>query len=148
MTYETSAREFSRAFNQPLDNTGTTEDLLALRYKLLFEEVIELRNEMAIAMAESHFKDGIQPKTWERLLKELADVQYVVSGLAVTFGLPLEEAFNRVHKSNMSKLGEDGTPIYREDGKVLKGPNYAPPDLEDLVTKYAAIPGTEYWISE
>ena len=45
----------------------------------------------------------------------------------------IEQALRRVHKSNMSKLGEDGKPIYREDGKVLKGPNYQPPDLSDLV---------------
>ena len=45
----------------------------------------------------------------------------------------LEQALRRVHKSNMSKLGADGKPIYRKDGKVLKGPNYQPPDLSDLV---------------
>ena len=45
----------------------------------------------------------------------------------------LEQALRRVHRSNMSKLGDDGKPIYREDGKVLKGPNYQPPDLTDLV---------------
>ena len=45
----------------------------------------------------------------------------------------LEQALRRVHRSNMSKLGDDGKPIYREDGKVLKGPNYQPPDLSDLV---------------
>jgi predicted HAD superfamily Cof-like phosphohydrolase len=45
----------------------------------------------------------------------------------------IEQALRRVHASNMSKLGEDGKPIYREDGKVLKGPNYQPPDLSDLV---------------
>ena len=45
----------------------------------------------------------------------------------------LDEALNRVHISNMSKLGDDGKPIYREDGKVLKGPNYKPPNLEDLI---------------
>jgi predicted HAD superfamily Cof-like phosphohydrolase len=45
----------------------------------------------------------------------------------------LEQALRRVHQSNMSKLGPDGKPIYREDGKVLKGPNYQPPDLSDLV---------------
>lgn len=67
------------------------------------------------------------------LLKELCDLQYVLSGFAVTFGLPLDEAFKRVHESNMSKLGLDGKPIYREDGKVLKGPNYKKPDLSDLV---------------
>jgi len=82
----------------------------------------------------------ISPKTKERLLKEMDDLQYVLSGMAVVLGLPLQVAFTRVHQSNMSKLGADGKPVYRSDGKVLKGPNYTPPDLEDLVT-----PGFEYY---
>ena len=65
-------------------------------------------------------------------LKELADLVYVCYQYAENMGWFLDEALNRVHLSNMSKLGEDGKPIYREDGKVLKGPNYKPPDLSDL----------------
>ena len=66
-------------------------------------------------------------------LKELADLVYVCYQMAASQDWDLDEAMNRVHKSNMSKLGEDGNPIYRGDGKVLKGPNYQPPNLEDLV---------------
>ena len=65
-------------------------------------------------------------------LKELADLVYVCYQYAENMGWFLDEALNRVHLSNMSKLGEDVKPIYREDGKVLKGPNYKPPDLSDL----------------
>ena len=65
-------------------------------------------------------------------LKELADLVYVCYQYAENMGWFLDEALNRVHESNMSKLDEDGNPIYREDGKVLKGPNYKPPNLEDL----------------
>ena len=65
-------------------------------------------------------------------LKELADLVYVCYQFAENQGWFLDEALDRVHKSNMSKLDEDGNPIYREDGKVLKGPNYKPPDLSDL----------------
>jgi len=68
-----------------------------------------------------------------RLLKELADLQYVLSGTAVALGLPLDIAFNRVHKSNMSKLNFDGKPLVRSDGKILKGPDYIPPVMDDLV---------------
>ena len=68
----------------------------------------------------------------EDALKELADLVYVCYQYAANMGWFLDEALNRVHESNMSKLDEDGKPIYREDGKVLKGPNYAPPDLTDL----------------
>jgi len=66
-------------------------------------------------------------------LKELADLVYVCYQYAENMGWFLDEALDRVHASNMSKLGEDGLPIYREDGKVLKGPNYAPPNLTDLI---------------
>ena len=65
-------------------------------------------------------------------LKELADLVYVCYQYAENMGWFLDEAIHRVHQSNLSKLGEDGKPIYREAGKVLKGPNYAPPNLEDL----------------
>ncbi len=68
----------------------------------------------------------------EHALKELADLVYVCYQYAQNMGWFLDEALDRVHKSNMSKLDEDGKPIYREDGKVLKGPNYQPPDLSDL----------------
>ena len=66
-------------------------------------------------------------------LKELADLVYVCYQYAENMGWFLDEALDRVHQSNMSKLGEDGLPIYREDGKVLKGPNYSPPNLTDLI---------------
>ena len=66
-------------------------------------------------------------------LKELADLVYVCYQYAENMGWLLDEALDRVHKSNMSKLDTEGKPIYREDGKVLKGPNYKPPILTDLV---------------
>ena len=73
------------------------------------------------------------PRNRADCLKELADLVYVCYQYAVNMGWDLDEAMHRVHESNMSKLGEDGKPIYRKDGKVLKGPNYEPPNLEDLV---------------
>ena len=91
-------------------------DLYDLRLELLSEEMEEV----------------VEAGSMENLTKELADLIYVTIGMAVTFGLPLCEVFERVHQSNMSKLGEDGKPIYREDGKVMKGPNYQPPKLDDL----------------
>ena len=66
-------------------------------------------------------------------LKELADLVYVCYQYAANMDWDLDKALDRIHKSNMSKLDEDGKPIYREDGKVLKGPNYKPPDLSDLI---------------
>ena len=66
-------------------------------------------------------------------LKELADLVYVAYQYSTNMGWDLDEALNRVHQSNMSKLDDEGKPIYREDGKVLKGPNYKPPTLTDLI---------------
>ncbi len=69
----------------------------------------------------------------EDCLKELADLVYVCYQYAENMRWDLDGALDLVHQSNMSKLDEDGKPIYREDGKVLKGPNYKPPDLSDLI---------------
>ena len=68
------------------------------------------------------------------LLKELADLTFTVYQFAAAFSLDLDEALQRVFASNMSKLNSDGIPIYRADGKVLKGENYKPVDLTDLVS--------------
>ena len=76
------------------------------------------------------FKHG--QNVQEECLKELADLVYVCYQYAANMSWFLDEALNRVHQSNMSKLDKDGKPIYREDGKVLKGPDYKPPDLSDL----------------
>lgn len=123
-TREEIVQEFHESFGHPvgvvLPPVGDMNPLLRLRLRLLEEELGELI-------------EACERKPTRYVLKELADLQYVLSGFAVTYGLPLNEAFLRVHESNMSKLGEDGKPIYREDGKVLKGPNYQPPDLSDLV---------------
>ncbi len=77
------------------------------------------------------FMSGVSHKA--DCLKELADLVYVCYQYAENQRWDLDEALHRVHESNMSKLNEDGQPIFRKDGKVLKGPNYAPPNLEDLV---------------
>jgi len=94
---------------------GTLKDLL--RTVLIKEEYAEV-----LAATEA-----------PEMLKELADLVYVTYGFAATFGWDLDEAVRRVHASNMSKLGVNGDVIYREDGKVLKGPNYEEPNLTDLV---------------
>lgn len=130
VTCEHMVAEFNKSFGHPVD-TEMTVDELNLRAKLLDEEFDELMSE--IILAKNMVMHGKKPDNLPELLKELADLQYVLSGFAVVFGLPLRVAFNRVHKSNMSKLGLDGKPIKREDGKILKGPNYKTADLKDLV---------------
>lgn len=76
---------------------------------------------------------AVDNQGYEEELKELADLVYVCFQYAENMEWDLEEVLSRVHKSNMSKLGLDGKPIRRKDGKVLKGPNYEPPNLSDLV---------------
>ena len=132
-TREEQGAEFNNKFSLTVDeNWGL--DLLQLRLKLLDEELEELKVEVNSVSLD--ISRGRKPSTnlKANLLKELCDLQYVLSGMAVALGLPVQEAFNRVHASNMSKLDEDGNPIYREDGKVMKGPNYKPPYLEELVS--------------
>lgn len=94
---------------------------ICLHYDLMAEELAEI--DMAMA-------DTLDTKDLPPLAKELADLLYVVYDAAAAFGLDIDKVFAEVHSSNMSKLGSDGKPIYREDGKVLKGPNYTPPNLE------------------
>jgi len=81
----------------------------------------------------SEFHEAFHFKDESEQLKELADLVYVAYQMAASQDWDLDEAMRRVHQSNMSKLGEDGKPIYRADGKVLKGPNYQPPYLKDLI---------------
>ena len=131
--YEQKLRECHKAMECSIDEPLTT-DTLQLRYKLLDEELNELKVEIDALCQELNTIGKTSVDTRARMLKELSDLQYVLSGMAVSFGLPLEESFNRVHTSNMSKL-VDGKPLKREDGKFLKGPNYQPPHLEDLAEK-------------
>ena len=99
---------------------GTSDDtVISRQLRLISEEFREFND------ATDHEPDANQ-------LKELADLVYVCFQYAVARGWELDEALDRVHESNLSKL-VDGKPLRREDGKVLKGPNYQPPYVEDLV---------------
>ena len=86
-----------------------------------------------IAEEFKEFMTAFESEPAANELKELADLVYVAFQYAENMEWDLEEALDRVHKSNMSKLGLDGKPIRRADGKVLKGPNYQPPVLNDLI---------------
>ena len=81
----------------------------------------------------SEFHEAFHLKDECEQLKELADLVYVCYQMAASQEWDLDEAMRRIHISNLSKLDEDGKPIYRADGKVLKGENYAPPILDDLI---------------
>lgn len=109
MTPLERVKEFHKAF--------AASDDPVLWSKLIHEEWRELQ------LATSH----------ENAFKEICDLVYVLMGYCIVRGWDFDEAFFRVHLSNMSKLGQDGVPIRREDGKIVKGPNYKPADLGDLI---------------
>ena len=117
------AKEFRTKYNL---RSSTSREKRSYQKMLVIEEFKEF-----IEAEDLLFRDN--PTIKAECLKELADLVYVCYQYAENMGWFLDEALDRVHKSNMSKLGEDGKPIYREDGKVLKGPNYKPPDLSDLL---------------
>lgn len=130
-------KEFHAAFNKTPDPqfpSKQKEDTKVLRIKLITEEYKEVLNELGYSLSHdpdpSNYPKGLE---LDKLAKELADLLYVVYGTAAAFGLPIDEVYREVHESNMSKLGEDGKPVYREDGKVLKGPNYRPADVKKLI---------------
>ena len=114
--------DFMEAFGQEVLYIPTMPDfnLSALRLDLIEEEVQELR-------------DGLANKSMLEIADALTDILYVVYGAGHAFGLDLDDCFHEVHSSNMTKLGEDGRPMYREDGKVMKGPHYSEPDLLPFV---------------
>lgn len=88
---------------------------------------------LAMDLITEEYKEFMKEEDAELTLGELADLVYVAYGYADRWGWNLDEAVRRKHIANLSKLGEDGEPIFREDGKVLKGPNFKPADLSDLV---------------
>ena len=114
--------DFMEAFGQAVQLEPTWPDFNTreLRLELIQEELDEL-------------SDAVADRDMIQIADALTDLLYVVYGAGHTFGLDLDECFHEVHASNMSKLGEDGRPLHREDGKVLKGPNYFEPDLEGIL---------------
>ena len=120
---QNQAQEFRKSYRIPNSKTLSQR---SVQKNLIVEEFNEFLEADGLL-----FRNG--PSFQSDTLKELADLVYVCFQYAENMGWDLDEAMNRVHLSNMSKLGEDGKPIYREDGKVLKGPNYAPPTLTDLL---------------
>lgn len=113
---------FHKLFNQPVSQTPTTE-VVQLRVNLIEEETKEVVDELYKLKASLIRKEDFREHE-VALLKELCDLLYVVYGTAVAFGYDIDGAFEEVHRSNMSKLGVDGKPVRRDDGKALKGPNY------------------------
>lgn len=119
MTSFEQVGEFHRAFGVPALDVPAIPDQarIDLRFEIIREELRELI-------------EAIERRDMVAIADGLGDLRYVVDGTAHEFGIPLDKVSDAIHRANMSKLGADGKPIYREDGKVLKGPNFVPPEKE------------------
>ncbi|WP_103070791.1 pyrophosphohydrolase domain-containing protein [Aquimarina sediminis] len=122
-----AVQEFHTSFklgykNEPIADLGEAKN--TLRFNLMKEE-----NEEYLEAAQSN--DLVE------VADALGDMLYILCGTIIEHGMQhkIEEVFNEIQRSNMSKLGEDGQPIYREDGKVLKGPNYFKPNIKEILDK-------------
>ena len=117
-----SVKTFMKTFVQEVkEKAGFPSDkITSLRYELIYEELEEL-------------KEAIINKDIKEVADALTDILYVTYGAGHAFGINLDKCFKEVQNSNMSKLGNDGKPIYNDKGKVMKGPKYFKPDLNKFV---------------
>ena len=122
MTNFEKVKNFMQTFGQTIKNKAEfpEEKTLKLRYDLIQEELSEL-------------KQAIKDKDLVEVADALADILYVTYGAGTAFGINLDKCFDEVHNSNMSKLGKDSKPIYDNNGKVMKGPNYFKPNLNKFI---------------
>lgn len=116
-----SVSEFHRTYRVPMQDAPLimpSEDLVALRHRLMAEE-------------NEEYLDAARAGNQVEVADALGDQLYILCGTIITHGMQdlIEEVFREIHRSNLSKLGADGQPLYREDGKVMKGPNYFRPDI-------------------
>ena len=117
-----SVKKFMKTFGQEVKNKAEFPDkkIQNLRVGLIEEELSEL-------------KEAIKNKDIKEVADALTDILYVTYGAGHAFGIDLDQCFDEVQRSNMSKLDENGKPIFNENGKVLKGPNYFKPNLEKFI---------------
>ena len=117
-----SVKKFMETFGQEIKEKASfpNDKITSLRYDLIKEELDE-------------FREAIDKKDLKEVADALTDILYVTYGAGHAFGIDLDKCFEEVQNSNMSKLGKDGKPIYNENGKVMKGPNYFKPNLSKFV---------------
>ena len=115
-------KKFMKRFGQEIKEKASfpNDKITSLRYDLIKEELDE-------------FKEAIDKKDIKEVADALTDILYVTYGAGHAFGIDLDKCFEEVQNSNMSKLGNDGKPIYNDKGKVMKGPNYFKPNLRKFV---------------
>ena len=117
-----TVRKFMETFGQMVRTKPKFPDekTMKLRFDLIQEELNEL-------------KQAMDTKNLQEIADALTDILYVTYGAGYAYGINLDKCFKEVQKSNMSKLGKDGKPIFNESGKVMKGPNYIKPNLKQFV---------------
>ena len=122
MTNFNSVKKFMEVFGQEVKTKAEfpSEKIIKLRYNLIKEELDE-------------FEEALKGKDLKEVADALTDILYVTYGAGHAFGIDLDKCFDEVQRSNMSKLGEDGKPIYNEHGKVMKGPKYFQPNLGKFI---------------
>ena len=122
MTNFNDVKKFMETFGQEVKKKPEfpSEKIVKLRYDLIKEELDE-------------FEEAIKSKNLTEVADSLTDILYVTYGAGIAFGIDLDKCFDEVQRSNMSKLGKDGKPIYNDKGKVMKGPNYFQPDLSKFI---------------
>ena len=122
MTNFNSVKKFMEVFGQEVKTKAEfpSEKIIKLRYNLIKEELDE-------------FEEALKQKNLKEVADALTDILYVTYGAGHAFGIDLDKCFDEVQRSNMSKLGEDGKPIYNEPGKVMKGPKYFQPNLGKFI---------------
>lgn len=140
---EQLVRTFHETYGLPIQTDGprADRDRIFMRMRLVAEEFSELvgasfgaeaRNRMEEAYRDAVARDDHTRDTVE-VADALGDLVYVIYGMALELGIPMRDVLAEIQASNLSKLGADGKPIYREDGKVLKGPNYFRPDIASVL---------------
>ena len=119
-----SVKLFMKTFGQEVKEKAEFPDkkITSLRYDLINEEMLEL-------------KEAIEKRDIKEVADALTDILYVTYGAGHAFGINLDKCFKEVQNSNMSKLGNDGKPIYNDKGKVMKGPNYFKPNLNKFLAQ-------------
>ena len=142
---EALVRRFHHVYGLPVQTDGASleRESLDMRMSLIAEEFSELvgavYGQAARAEVESSYRRAVATDDGARDTVEtadaLADLIYVIYGMALETGIDLASVLAEVQRSNMSKLGADGKPVYREDGKVLKGPDYFPPNVEAVLRR-------------
>ena len=142
---EALVRRFHHVYGLPVQTDGASleRESLDMRMSLIAEEFSELvgavYGQAARAEIESSYRRAVAADDGTRDTVEtadaLADLIYVIYGMALETGIDLASVLAEVQRSNMSKLGADGKPVYREDGKVLKGPDYFPPNVEAVLRR-------------